>query len=180
MSPDGYPYYKRRNDAKKIMRRNQTVDNRFVVQYYPGLLRIFNCHINVEVVSSIKSVKYLYKYVYKIYDAANIIVEESNNERLINHDEVRNFIETRYVNPVEVCYCILSKPLQCKSHSIICLAVNLPQQQSLIINDIDDDVAVEAALNRSSTLLAYFDLNKQDISARQYTYAEIPAHFVFK
>ena len=39
---------------------------------------------------------------------------------------------------------------------------------------------MEAALNRSSTLLAYFDLNKQDISARQYTYAEIPAHYVFK
>ena len=29
--------------GKKIMRRNQTVDNRFVVQYCPGLLRIFNC-----------------------------------------------------------------------------------------------------------------------------------------
>ena len=38
---------------------------------------------------------------------------------------------------------------------------------------------MEAALNQSSTLLAYFDLNKQDISARQYTYAEISAHYVF-
>ena len=89
MSSDGYPYYKRRNDGKKIMCRNQTVDNRFVVPYCPGLLRIFNCHINVEVVSSVKSVKYLYKYVYEGYDAANIIVE-SNSERLINHDEVRS------------------------------------------------------------------------------------------
>ena len=95
MSRDGYPYYKRRNDGKKIMRRNQTVDNRFVVPYCPGLLRIFNCHINVEVVSSVKFVKYVYKYVYKGYDAANIIVEESNNERIINYDEVRSFIETR-------------------------------------------------------------------------------------
>ena len=43
MSPDGYPYYKRRNDGKKIMRRYQIVDNRFVVPYCPGLLRIFNC-----------------------------------------------------------------------------------------------------------------------------------------
>ena len=83
MSPDRYPYYKRRNDGKKIMRCNQTVDNRFVVPYCPGLLRIFNCHINFEVVSSVKSVKYLYKYVYKGYDAANIIVEKPNNERLI-------------------------------------------------------------------------------------------------
>ena len=35
-------------------------------------------------------------------------------------------------------------------------------------------------LPKRSTLLAYFDLNKHDISARQYTYAEIPAHYVFK
>ena len=68
--------------------------------------------------------KYLYKYVYKDYDAANIIVEESNNERLINHD-VPRFIETRYVNPVEACYRILCKPLLCQSHSIIRLAVHL-------------------------------------------------------
>ena len=126
--------------------------------------------------SGVKSVKYLYKYVYKGYDAANITVEDPNNERLINHDEVRSFIKTRYVSPVEARYRILSKSLQCKSHSIIRLAVHVPQQQSIIINDIDDYVAVEAALNRSSTLLAYFDLNKQDISVRQYTYAEIPAH----
>ena len=72
--------------------------------------------------------------------------------------------ETRYVNPVAACYRILTKPLQCKSHSIIRLAVHLPQQQSIIIHDIDDDVSVGAALHRSSTLLAYFDLNKQDIS----------------
>ena len=111
--------------------------------------------------------KYLYKYVYKGYDAVNIIVEESNNGRVINHDEVRSFIDTRYVSPVEACYHILSKPLQCKSHNIIRLAVHLPQQQSIIIHDIDDHIAVEAALNRSSKLLAYFDLNKQDISARQ-------------
>ena len=36
---------------------------------------IFNCHINVEIVSSIKSVKYLYKYIYKGHDAAAIIIQ---------------------------------------------------------------------------------------------------------
>ena len=51
--------------------------------------------------SSVKSVKYLYKYVYKGYNAANIIIEESNNMRVINHDEVCSFLETRYLSPVE-------------------------------------------------------------------------------
>ena len=81
----------------------------------------------------LKSVKYLYKYVYKVYDAANIIVEETNNKRVINHDVVRSFIETRYVSPDEACYRILSKPLQCKSHSIIRLAVHLPQPLMILM-----------------------------------------------
>jgi hypothetical protein len=39
-------------------------DNSDVVPYSPYLLLKYNCHINVEVCSSIRSVKYLYKYVY--------------------------------------------------------------------------------------------------------------------
>jgi len=40
----------------------------------------------------------LYKYIYKGHDAAAI-----TNNVIINHDEIRNFIETRYVGPVEAC-----------------------------------------------------------------------------
>ncbi len=39
-------------------------DNRWVVPYNPYLSLFFNCHINVEVCSSVAAVKYLYKYVY--------------------------------------------------------------------------------------------------------------------
>ena len=155
LSADGYLYDKRRNDNRTIVRHNQNVDNRFIVPYCPVLLYIFNCHINVEVVSSVKSVKYLYKYVYKGYDAANITIEENDNDRVINHDKIRSYsIETRYVSPVEACYFILSKPLQGKSHSIVRLPVHLPNQQSIVIDDINDDTAV--------------------------SYAEIPADYVFK
>ncbi len=40
-------------------------DNRWVVPYNPYLTMQYQCHINVEVCSSITAVKYLYKYVYK-------------------------------------------------------------------------------------------------------------------
>ena len=75
--------------------------------------------------------------------------------------EIRNYIGTRYISPVETSYRILSKPLQYKSHSITRLSVHLPKQQSILIKDLNDDVAVAAALNRTSTLLAYFELNKK-------------------
>ena len=124
-------------------------------------------------VSSVTSVKYLYKYVYKGDDAANITIEENDNDRVINHDEIRCYIETRYISPVEACYRILSKPLQSKSHSIVRLSVHIPNQQSIVIDDISDDTTVSAALARTSTLLAFFELNARDQSAKQYTYAEM-------
>jgi len=74
-----------------------------IVPYCPILSIIFNCHINVEVVSSIKSVKYLYKYIYRRHDAAAITIEPVTNNVINDHDEIHNFIETCYVGRVEAC-----------------------------------------------------------------------------
>ncbi|EFN73726.1 hypothetical protein EAG_09471, partial [Camponotus floridanus] len=66
MDEDVYPYYRRRNNGTNFEHPGgYVVDNRYVVPYCSTLSIIFNSHVNVEVVSSIKSVKYLYKYIYK-------------------------------------------------------------------------------------------------------------------
>ena len=70
---DGYPLYRRRRPADggqviEILRSSgarHRYDNRHVVPYNPALLRIFKCHINVESVASISSIKYVCKYVNK-------------------------------------------------------------------------------------------------------------------
>ena len=180
MDENGYPNYRRRDTGISYEQRNgNVIDNRWVVTYCPTLLETFNCHINVEVVTSIRSVKYLYKYIYKGHDAATVTIGESNDGRLINHDEIQDFIETRYVGPVEACYRILSKSLQDKSHSIIRLPVHLPNQQSVIISGNVNSIADN--LNYSSSmLLDYFKLNLANAKARQYFYADIPSHFVYK
>jgi hypothetical protein len=41
------------------------IDNRWVVPYNSYLTRRYKAHINVEIRSSIKILKYLYKYIYK-------------------------------------------------------------------------------------------------------------------
>ncbi|XP_031779863.1 uncharacterized protein LOC107982020 [Nasonia vitripennis] len=180
MDENGYPNYRRRNTGITYELNNgNVVNNTWVVPYCPTLLEMFNCHINVEVVTSIRSVKYLYKYIYKGHDAANIVIGESNEETLINHDEIQDFLEARYVGPVEAIYRILSKILQDKSHAIIRLAVHLPYQQSIII--VGNANNIRENLNcSSSTLLDYFKLNLENPEARQYFYADIPSYFVYK
>jgi hypothetical protein len=66
MDEDAYPYYHRNNGRNFERSGGYIVDNCYVVPYCPILSIIFNCHINVEVVSSIKSVKYLIYYLLNI------------------------------------------------------------------------------------------------------------------
>ena len=57
---------------------------------------MFNCHINVEACGSIKSVKYLLKYIYKGHDRASIAVREGDNaEGNGNVDEIKQFRDAR-------------------------------------------------------------------------------------
>ncbi|KAI5395644.1 hypothetical protein KIW84_061988 [Lathyrus oleraceus] len=62
---DSYPEYMRRFSDPIFLNRNKFVDNRWVVPYNPWLLLKYDRHINVDICSNIKSIKYLYKYVYK-------------------------------------------------------------------------------------------------------------------
>ena len=59
---DLYPLYRRRNDELTEF-EGHTIDNRFVVPYNPKLTMRHQSHINVEVCSSINSVKYFDKYI---------------------------------------------------------------------------------------------------------------------
>ena len=61
---DGYPLYRRREHApfnRQIEVGGMMLDNRWVVPYNPWLCPKYDAHLNVEVVASVKAVKYLYK-----------------------------------------------------------------------------------------------------------------------
>ena len=42
------------------------VDDRYVVPYNKELLKLFDCHINVECCANVKAVKYIFKYIFKV------------------------------------------------------------------------------------------------------------------
>lgn len=54
------------------------VDNRWVVPYCPFLSKNFNAHINFEFYHSVKSIKYIFKYINKGSDAATFVLKEEH------------------------------------------------------------------------------------------------------
>ncbi|GBO05042.1 hypothetical protein AVEN_253940-1 [Araneus ventricosus] len=130
---NGYPIYRRRA-TEPVQVGKYSIDNRWVVPYNLWLLKKFNAHINVEVCASVKSVKYLYKYVYKGHDAASVKIQK---EGALDHDEILSFVEVR-------------------------LDVHLPQQQPIVYQDGQEAQAIERAALRKTTLTSWFELSKND------------------
>ncbi len=157
------------------------IDNRWVVPYNPFLSLKYNCHINVEVASSIKCVKYLFKYIYKGYDCADIKLTtssiNSNNEIIYNHNEIDHYVNSRYISAPEAVHRLFEFRMDGRSHSVIRLALHLPLEN--IIRYVAGEESVELEKNTKTTLTAWFELNKSDVSARKFKYTEIPEHYVF-
>lgn len=174
---DGYPFYKHRKGNSVII-NEIPVDKRWIVPYNPTLLIKYDFHINIEVCTSIKSVKYVYKYIYKGYDSANVVIHEKNNQHVFLHDDVSNHVNARYVSAPMVIWWLLKFKMHDKSHSVIRLVIHLPHQQMVYFQWGTGNVAINQ--NRDRTLTAWFKLNLSDVNARQYLFAEILLHYVFE
>ncbi|XP_065680663.1 uncharacterized protein LOC136094575 [Hydra vulgaris] len=111
---NGYSRYRRVDNGRIVNIKGNQVDNRWVVPYNPWLSKKYQAHINVEACMTIKSVKYLYKYIYKGHDCANVVINEQ-----VNHDEINTFLNCRYVSAPETLWRILEYSLSDMSHNII-------------------------------------------------------------
>jgi Helitron helicase-like domain at N-terminus len=143
MTSSGYPAYRRCEGVTAVV-QGAVLDNRFVVPYNPFLLQRYNAHINVEICTSIRAVKYIYKYIYKGFDCANMVVTTSENRQVIQikamifksgdtlmfclfvffqtNDEIRRYLDARYVSAPEAMWRLREFPMHDRSHmgSFIC------------------------------------------------------------
>ncbi|CAF1613761.1 unnamed protein product [Adineta ricciae] len=184
---DGYPRYRRRNNGYTMTIGKYEVDNRWIVPYNPHLLMKYNAHINVEVCATVKSIKYLFKYIYKGHDCANIKLQRPvqedasvSAEVTLEWDEIKTHLNARYVSAPEAAWRLFEFPLHDKSHAIIRLAVHLPNQQPVYFAEGNEQRALEIATTKDTTLTAWFKLNSKNQDARQYLYHDIPQYFVFE
>ena len=173
LQSDGYPKYRRREASPCVPKGSNMIDARDVVPYNPYLSKKLKCHLNVEYCGTIRAVKYLYKYTYKGHDRAMLEFEQ---------DEVKQFLDARYVGPPEAAWRIFSFPMHKKSHHIERLAVHVPNMETVCYAEGGEREAAQE--RKASTLMAWFELNTaepdgEDPPVKNLLYAEIPEHFTW-
>ncbi|XP_025203823.1 uncharacterized protein LOC112600734 [Melanaphis sacchari] len=185
---DGYPIYRRRNIdngeqsfKKNIKNVDINIDNRWVVPYSSLLSKTFNAHINVEFCSSVKSIKYICKYVNKGSDMAVFRVENTNVNAppVNNNDEITLYQISRYISSNEAVWRIFSFPIHEWDPAVIHLAIHLENGQRVIFTT---DTAIDRAINPPKTILTeFFELcNRVEAFgtfARTLLYSEVLRYF---
>ncbi|CAN1274844.1 ATP-dependent DNA helicase PIF1 [Linum perenne] len=171
---DGYPRYRRREDDRWIMKNNVQLDNRFVVPYNRYLLLRFNAHINVEFCNKSRAIKYLFKYINKPPDRAKAAVVGSNI------DEIKAFMDCRYITPGEACWRLFKFELYANSPAVRRLSYHLPGEQIVYSRESSSiEGLLESELSQTSMLIEWMKMNVDSPHARQYTYVEFPQHYVW-
>ncbi|GFX39485.1 ATP-dependent DNA helicase [Trichonephila clavipes] len=159
---DGYPIYRRRNPEnggqsfiKNINNTDIDIDNRWVVPYSPLLSKTYNAHINVEFCSSVKSIKYICKYVHKGSDMAVFRVENTNvNAPPVNkNDEITLYQIGRYISSNEAAWRIFGFPIHERDPAVVQLAIHLENGQRVFFTN---ETAIDRAINPPKTTLTAF------------------------
>jgi hypothetical protein len=156
-----FPIYRRRclHPHIKTNRRGDVMSTQtdlYVVPYNIYLTLRYNCHINVEIVTTVSVVKYLYKYVYKGPDRASVRVEEVQVDPAapIVIDEIKQFVEARYLSASESFWHLFGFAMQSCYPPVQKLQLHLPNHHNVMYVEGNE----EAALNTPAhtTLTHYF------------------------
>ncbi|XP_074347667.1 uncharacterized protein LOC141686539 [Apium graveolens] len=184
----GFPVYRRRNTGRVINKKGINLDNQYVVPYNRDLLLRFQCHINLEICNSSRSLKYLFKYCLKGHDTATMLLKKKSNKSgseqtarsVKNLDEVKNFLDGRYVCASEASWRIFGFDIHHRSPSVERLPIHLPGQKYLNFQSSADlENVCNNATSKKSKLEAWFVANSEFPQARNFTYSDFPTQFTW-
>lgn len=103
-----------------------------VIPYNGFSLKKYKCHINVEYCATVNSIKYIFDYIHKGSDRAYCSLNKNDSEV---HDEIKSYIDGRYISPMEAAWRLNGFNLVGRSHKIVRLAVHTENQQNLIFKE---------------------------------------------
>jgi hypothetical protein len=176
---NSYPLYRRRDDGRihiKIVNgREWHFNNGWVIpSNHWGILK-YRCHVNVEMTVNIHSVKYINKYIYKGGDRTTMEIQV---------DEVRQYLNSRYISAPEGMWRILQNELHSQVPAVLALPVHLENQHNITYDpNLDAETLRQQTENATTMLLEFFKMNNDDTwgaEARRHLYVEFPEHFVWR
>ena len=150
------------------------IDNRWVVPYCPLLSRIFQAHINVEYCNSVKSIKYICKYVNKGSDQAVFGLEGDGASR----DEIKRYLLGRYISSNEAVWRILNFSIHERFPTVMHLSVHLENGQRVYFTEDNLHDRVDEPPN--TTWTAFFLLCQRDNFAKTLLYCEVPKYYTWE
>ena len=152
MAGDTYPSYRRRENQASFSKGTARMDNRDVVLFNPYLAKRFDAHINVEVTSSIRPVKYMFKYTFKGHDRANVELGSAP-------DEIQAHLDARYVGASEAAWRLFEFERHGSAHTVTRMAAHLPLENLIHFRAGEDAAAARNPASQRATLTAWFAFN---------------------
>jgi hypothetical protein len=189
----GYPVYMRRKNQQTIDRlgKHTNITSQWVVPYNPYLLLKYQCHLNVEICTSIKSFKYIYKYIFKGGDRTEVKFrkgfQDAEEVSFLDKDEIKDFMDCRYLSSHEALWRTFGFHTNAMSHCVETLPVHLPGEQQVLFPQ-GTHYQVAEAPPEETKLTAFFHLNAGGVGispvardlSRTLTYDSIPKHFTWE
>ncbi|XP_071700235.1 uncharacterized protein [Rutidosis leptorrhynchoides] len=133
---NGRAHYRRRNTGIYTTRASVHLDNDYIVPYNRLLCMTFQAHINVECCSTTSLIKYLFKYISKGTDRMAIRIAKpigsgscQSQQQTQPIDEIKNFIDARFICPHEACWRIFNFPIHHREPAVQILADHLENMQ---------------------------------------------------
>ena len=183
---DGSPIYRRRTPEngggrmKVRMKLNKRwteyeYTSKDVVPHNLWLLEKFNCHINVEICSSLKVVKYLLWYPFK------------GDTRVIGsvqsvQDEISHFEDMRTVGATEAFWRLYEFDLHNRYPTVVSLDIHLENEQLMFFEgdtNLQEEVESGPKFTNLTSFFLYNEQNEVGVN-NDLTYMNFPSRFAWK
>lgn len=109
-----------------------------------------------------------------------IVLMSQLEHATLDHDELKTFMDSRYVSAPEAAWRLFAFKMHEQSHTIVRLQVHLPNEQNVYFTEDNMQAVATREQERDTNLTAWFKLNAEEEDTRNYLYIDIPKYYVFE
>ncbi|GJT44740.1 hypothetical protein Tco_0953455 [Tanacetum coccineum] len=157
----GFVHYKRRDTWVTTSRQNVELDNGYVVPYNKKTDRVV-AHISKNST-----------------DVVGTSVGASTSRPQRVNDEIKNYLDARYISPHEACWRILEFQIHYREPAVQILYVHLQNMQRVIFKERDHLYSIVVNAQKKKTITEWLHYNEHNTDGRHLTYLNFPSKFVW-